>query len=48
MSSLKNYKIKELSSKNKCFDYFQDIRLDNYKMYEFKPARNYVGYKIKK
>lgn len=43
-----NIKIKDLTTKNKCFDYFQDFKLNDYKMYEFKPARNHVIYKIKR
>ena len=34
--------------KSKCFDIFQDFKLNNYKMYEYKPARNLVLYKIKR
>ena len=26
-----NIKIKDLTTKNKCFDYFQDIKIDDYK-----------------
>lgn len=39
MPGMDNFKIKDLSVKEKCFDYFSDMRLNNYKMYEYKPAR---------
>ena len=46
MPSMDSFKIKDLSVKEKCFDYFSDIRLNNYKMYEYKPARLHVSYKV--
>lgn len=46
LPSIKCFKIKDLTCKNKCFDYFQDVELNENKMYAFKPARNHVSYKI--
>ena len=46
--NIQSYKIKDLSQKEKCFDYFQDFKLNNYKMYQFKPAKDHVNYKIRK
>ena len=46
--NLMKLNLQSQKKRSKCFDVFQDFKLNNYKMYEFKPARNLVIYKIKR
>ena len=42
------HQVKSMRDKSKCYDIFQDFKINDYKMYEYKPARNLVMYKIKR